>query len=219
MCRCIFLLYNLRAAEAVAARQWNTHITLVTCAPSSTSNVSGIFSTVAVRCAKLLASAADGANWKAAFARSLGAATSAPSSSQCKSYMLSPWQRRSKKLGAILTNGEDKTCLTQIPETQWFGMCISFQTWLFSCNLYVKFELGGILPRYISCRFAWLNPSPKWPVLPAVLQRRLAKISSNHLRFAGGKKSSPSPLRMYKNHCLIVNHGVLMDKLPISSGL
>lgn len=126
---------NLRAEEAVATRHWNTHVNLATCAPSSTSNVSGTFSTVAVRCAKLLASAADGANWKAAFARSFGADASAPSSSQCKSYMLSPWQRRSKKLSAILTNGEDKTCLTQIPETQWFGTCISFQTWLFSWNL------------------------------------------------------------------------------------
>lgn len=98
---------DLWAEEAVAARHWSTHVNLATCAPSSTSNVSGTFSTVAVRCAKLLASAADGANWKAAFARSLGAAASAPSSSQCKSYMLSPWQRRSKKLSAILTNGED----------------------------------------------------------------------------------------------------------------
>lgn len=87
---------NLRAEEAVATRHWNTHVNLATCAPSSTSNVSGTFSTVAVRCAKLLASAADGVNWKAAFARSFGADASAPSSSQCKSYMLSPWQRRSK---------------------------------------------------------------------------------------------------------------------------
>lgn len=54
-----------------------------------------------------------------------------------------------------------------------------------------------------------IESKPRWPVLPAVLQRRLAKISSNHLRALSKThwkdfcwwEEKRITLRMYKNHC------------------
>lgn len=115
------------------------------------------------------------------------------------------------------------TCLQQHKHLKHNGLECAFP-FKHGCSLgiYVKFQLGGKLSRYINCGFAWLNPSPgdlscqqfsnvDWQRFHRTTCELYQKLTG---RISVGGKKNESPWGCIKT-IVIVNHGVLMDKLPI----